>query len=177
MTYALVRRGVHDTVHLSACPRLALAAQHQPWTDADRYSPLQLVRALPALAPWRRPCHVCLPSEQVPIPQQLDIASAAEPVFETRDQALRRAQDSASRDWLVSAVTAIEAIAATGRDFQAFDLIELGLPEPDHPCRWGAVFGLAARRGLITSVGSARSKRPTTKGSLMRVWRGTEAVK
>ena len=68
---------------------------------------------------------------------------------------------------------AVRAIAATRREFQAFDLVETyAIPEPDHPNRWGAVLTRAARAGLIVPVGAARSRRPTTCGSLTRTWRG-----
>lgn len=178
VAYVRVARGPRETVHVAGCPQLARATTHFAWPEVASQSPEQLLRALPGLAPWMQPCHVCLPvAEQAG--QQLDISTgAAEPVFESKAAAMRRAQKGMPAQWRATALQAIEAMAATGRDFQAWDLVEeMGLPDPDHPCRWGEVFRVAARKGLITEVGSARSKRPTTRSSLTLVWRGTEAVK
>jgi len=89
--------------------------------------------------------------------------------YSGRDQADRNADDW----WRSEAMAAIKALAKTGRTFEAFDLVEdLGLAEPDHPCRWGGLFGAAARAGLIVSVGAKPSRRPTAAGHLCRTWRG-----
>lgn len=74
--------------------------------------------------------------------------------------------------WTATALQAIRAIAKTGREFQAFDLVELGVPEPDHPNRWGALLTRASRDGLIVATGAAPSRRPRTARSLTRTWRG-----
>jgi len=74
--------------------------------------------------------------------------------------------------WLDGALRAIETLAATGRTFQAYDLLALGVAEPDRPAAWGAAFYAAKAKGLIESVGYAPSKRPTVRGSACREWRG-----
>jgi hypothetical protein len=86
-----------------------------------------------------------------------------------------RAQSERGMDswWSSTAMQAVRAMAATGRVFQAFDLVETcGIPEPDHPNRWGALLTRAARNGVIVAVGAAPSRRPTVAGSLTRTWRG-----
>lgn len=76
-------------------------------------------------------------------------------------------------DWWASlADRAIRELARRGAPFQAFDLTELGVPEPDHPNRWGGALHRAARRGVIVACGAEPSKRPATAGSLVRTWIG-----
>lgn len=90
-------------------------------------------------------------------------------VFAGRGQAERNADDW----WMNTALQAVRAIAKSGREFQAFDLVEAyHLPEPDHPNRWGALLTRASREGLIVPVGAAPSRRPRTARSLTRTWRG-----
>lgn len=92
-----------------------------------------------------------------------------EDVLAGRDQAERNADDW----WLHTALQAVRAIAKTDQKFQAFDLVETyGVPEPDHPNRWGALLTRAARNGWIVAVGAAPSRRPTTARSLTKTWRG-----
>ena len=92
-------------------------------------------------------------------------------VLTGREQAIRNLDDW----WTNTALRAIQAIAKTGREFQAYDLVEgYGLAEPDHPNRWGALLTRAAREGLIVPVGAAPSRRPRTARSLTRTWRGAQ---
>lgn len=98
-----------------------------------------------------------------------DAVPSEEAVLAGRDQAERNSDDW----WVRTALQAVRAIAKTGREFQAFDLVEIyGVPEPDHPNRWGALLTRAARDGVIVVVGAAPSRRPTTAKSLTRTWRG-----
>lgn len=86
-----------------------------------------------------------------------------------------RGQAEANTDvwWASTAMSAIQAIAATGREFQAFDLVEdYGLVEPDTGKRWGGLLNAAAKQGVIVPVGFARSRRPSAAGALCRTWRG-----
>lgn len=64
--------------------------------------------------------------------------------------------------------------ARSGIPFDAHDVTLLGVPDPDHPNRWGALFQAAARAGLIEPVGYHRSRRPGRHGGVCRVWKGTE---
>ncbi len=93
---------------------------------------------------------------------------------EARAQILERVLTNASDEWKRSALTAIGVLAASGRDFQATDLLALGVEEPDHPNRWGGVMAMAARAGLIEHSGVAPSNRTTTQASLTRTWRGAD---
>jgi hypothetical protein len=75
--------------------------------------------------------------------------------------------------WRSSCQQAITAMASTGREFQAFDLVEqFGLGEPSSTALWGSVFRLMHLAGVIRPVGYAQSKRPTVAGSACRTWRG-----
>ncbi len=59
--------------------------------------------------------------------------------------------------------------AETGLPFEVADVAELGVPEPDRPERWGALFAGAQTARLIEPAGltlSRRTGRPT------RLWRG-----
>jgi hypothetical protein len=78
--------------------------------------------------------------------------------------------------WLECALQAIEDLAATGREFTAWDLSDMGVPDPDRPARWGAAFSVASTRGLIEAVGYQVSRRPSRGGGACRVWRGVESV-
>lgn len=86
-----------------------------------------------------------------------------------RDRAERNVDDW----WLDTAMQAVRAMAATGREFQCYDLVETyGVPDPDHPNRWGALLTRAARENVIVPVGAAQSRRPATALSLTRTRRG-----
>jgi hypothetical protein len=102
-------------------------------------------------------------------PSLFDDAPADEDALAGRAQAERHCDDW----WTSTALQAVRAMARSGREFQAFDLVEIyRVPEPDHPNRWGALLTRAAREGVIVSVGAAPSHRPSTARSLTRTWRG-----
>jgi hypothetical protein len=75
--------------------------------------------------------------------------------------------------WTSGAIRALRTLAESGRPFQAFDLLALGVSEPDDPRRWGALVRAASTLGLIQVAGYAVSKRRPEAGGLVRVWRGT----
>ena len=111
--------------------------------------------------------HDTAPGRQssVDVPEQLSF----DDLLAGRDQAERNADDW----WMRTAMQAVRAMAATGREFQAFDLVETyGTPEPDSPKRWGALLTRAGREGLIVRVGAAPSRRPTGARSLCWTGRG-----
>jgi hypothetical protein len=102
-------------------------------------------------------------------PSLFDDAPTVDDVLAGRDHAGRNADEW----WLSTAMQAVRVMATTGREFQAFDLVQTyRVPEPDHPNRWGALFTRAAREGVIVPVGAAPSRRPTAARSLTRTWRG-----
>ncbi len=75
--------------------------------------------------------------------------------------------------WLDGCLRAIHTLAATGRTFQAFDLItDTGLPEPERSSWWGCAFKRAQSEGIIRRAGYAPSKRPTVRGSACAEWVG-----
>ena len=104
------------------------------------------------------------------------LAGAVEPTLgeQLRDDALHRVLSHVppGDPWRLQAVQLIATLAAEGTVFEAYDLVRRGLPEPDHHSRWGAVFNLCAKQGLIEQANAGRSARPTVKGSLVRFWRG-----
>lgn len=94
----------------------------------------------------------------------LDIPGPADGV----EQADRRT------DWRWARVCdeAIAELAADGRPFECADLTDLGVPQPDHPNRWGPRFRAAAKAGVIRSHSYGPSRRPSRRESLTRFWVG-----
>lgn len=76
--------------------------------------------------------------------------------------------------WLDCATRALVHLAAQGRDFDAYDLTLMGVPDPDHTCRWGSLFAAAKAEGIVVPVGYRPSSRPGRSGGVCRVWRGTQ---
>lgn len=114
--------------------------------------------------------------EKAPAQRQLDEGSENHLAAGLADDATRpgvvRARDNADDWWWSAAWRAIGWLADTRTDFTAWDVSELGVPEPDHGNRWGALFRAAATAGVIEPVGYGPSRRPTRAGGVCRVWRG-----
>lgn len=83
-----------------------------------------------------------------------------------------QAEQNADQWWSDCAQRAIRDLASSGREFTAYDVQLLGVPEPDHPNRWGAAFRAACMRGVIRSAGFVRSSRPSREGGVCRLWVG-----
>lgn len=75
--------------------------------------------------------------------------------------------------WRDCATRALTWMAELGQPFDAWDLVALGVPEPDNFRRWGGLFQAAHKQGLIKRVGFAPSRRPSAAGSIVSVWQGT----
>lgn len=88
------------------------------------------------------------------------------------DTGIDQADANTDHWWRDCCDRAIAQLAAQGIVFQAVDLLDLGVPEPDHPNRWGARLREAARAGVIQPAGWGPSRRPTTACSAVRLWRG-----
>jgi hypothetical protein len=81
--------------------------------------------------------------------------------------------DANTDDWWKATVDqAIRFLAGTGRPFDAYAVSELGVPDPDHPNRWGPRFTAAARAGVIEPIGYTKGRRPTVASAAVRIWRG-----
>ena len=78
--------------------------------------------------------------------------------------------------WRSCADKALQTLAGTGQPFTADDLTEMGVPDPDSPARWGALFAGAKAARLIVPVGYQPSTRPTRNGGVCRVWVGRQAA-
>lgn len=76
--------------------------------------------------------------------------------------------------WWGQAMTGISLLALAGDPFDAYDLQSVGVGEPDHPNRYGALFRSAATAGVIEKVGFHQSKRPGRSGGVCAVWRGKQ---
>lgn len=91
-----------------------------------------------------------------------------------RDDGMRTALHASDIRWKAAAESALSDLAASGVDFTADDLRArvdtLAAPEK----ALGAIFGAAARRGLIECIGITTSSRPQRHGGLLRVWRGVD---
>ena len=94
----------------------------------------------------------------------------------TATQILAQTDANADDWWRSCAWRGLEALARSGRPFTASDLSELGVPDPDHANRWGALFMAARHAGLIVCVGFAAATRPSRHGGVVRVWTGGEAA-
>jgi len=80
--------------------------------------------------------------------------------------------DNADEWWTSVAMRAMRWLADNGQPFECYDLTELGVPDPDHANRWGALFRSAHTAGLIESHGYTTSRRPGRAGGLCRTWVG-----
>ena len=76
--------------------------------------------------------------------------------------------------WRSCALAGVQHLAAIGEPFTAHDVAQLGVPDPDHPARWGALFRAARTEGLIVPVAIVPSTRRTVHGALVRLWVGAE---
>jgi len=103
--------------------------------------------------------------------EQLDLGALQ------RDQALAEVRARTDSTWRAAALNGLEELARRGDVFEAYDLIRLGVPEPEHSSRWGALFNAAAKAGIITAAGAGPSARPTVRKSLTRFWRGTDLAR
>ena len=83
---------------------------------------------------------------------------------------------NADPSWRDCARRAAAELARRGQDFTADDLTGLGVPDPDHPARWGSLFSTLKREGIITLVNYRASTKPSRNGGVVRVWRGTAAA-
>lgn len=86
---------------------------------------------------------------------------------------LHDALDNADNWWRDPAERALAWWAETGQPFTVDDLRDLGVPEPDHPARWGALFAGGRKQGLVHPIGYSQSRRPARHGSVIRIWKGT----
>lgn len=83
-----------------------------------------------------------------------------------------------SSEWRTVALDALAQLATTRPQFTVYEVAELGVPEPPDPAHdWGSLTRHAKHLGLIKSVTNddgtpkaVHSKRPATRGSLVKVW-------
>lgn len=80
--------------------------------------------------------------------------------------------DRADRPWLSCAEAALSVLIRRGKPFTAADLTDLGVPDPDHSCRWGSLLAAAKARGDILPLGIAISRRPGRNSGYCRQWLG-----
>lgn len=77
--------------------------------------------------------------------------------------------------WDARAITAVQQLAATGKDFTFYDVARIA-GEPLNPrSDWGVFSQKVEHMRLAKPVGYQQSERPGTKGSAVRVWRGIPA--
>ena len=80
--------------------------------------------------------------------------------------------DRADQPWRSCAEAALAVLIRSGRPFTAADLTELGVPDPDHSCRWGSLFAAAKARGDVLPLGVTISRRPGRNSGYCRQWLG-----
>lgn len=93
-------------------------------------------------------------------------------ITDNRTDGATQAFNNADDWWSDCATRALTWMAELRQPFDAWDLVLLGVPEPDDHHRWGGLFRVARQKGLIEPVGYAPSRRPTAAGSIARIWRG-----
>ncbi len=82
---------------------------------------------------------------------------------------MRTESDSAA--WIAAAQHGLSKMAATGRTFQAYDLVEGGfVTEAPRPHLWGALLTRAAAAGQIVRAGTAPTKRASGRRTV-GLWR------
>ena len=93
----------------------------------------------------------------------------------TGNQGLADTIRNASDWWFKAACIAATELARTGKEFTSYELTQppYAIPEPDHRNRWGGLMAHIRAEGLAEPVRWDNSKRGTSKGSGLRVWRGT----
>lgn len=116
-------------------------------------------------------------TSNTPAPRQRDEGASenhmvAGLAHEASRSGVQRSAENADAWWWSPAWRGLTWLAGTDTEFQASDLTVLGVPDPEHPARWGALFTKALHAGLIEPVGYAPSKRPSRSGGVCRVWRG-----
>jgi hypothetical protein len=90
----------------------------------------------------------------------------------TQAEGLALAAAGTDPSWALVCDNAIARLAADGHPFDAYDLIAAGVPEPAHPNHWGPRLAAARAAGRIEPAGWTTSRRPTTRNSAVRLWRG-----
>lgn len=103
----------------------------------------------------------------------MSTAAYRDEVIATVRDAGQQAALAFDRTWSDEAMEALERLAADGTEFSADQLLE-HVGEPASPGVVGAVFGKAARAGLIRAVGVSTSRRISRHGGLQRVWVGVK---
>jgi hypothetical protein len=88
-----------------------------------------------------------------------------------RDYGIHRADENTDAWWKSCADRAIDYLASLDQPFSA-DHVAALVPEPDHPCRWGARFHAAVHAGVIRPVGYVLSSRPSRHRGVIRLYRG-----
>lgn len=106
---------------------------------------------------------------------------------ELRAAAPSPSRSSTSRDsgaWRTQALDALAQLSATRPHFTVYEVAELGVDEPPDPAHdWGFLTRDAKHLGVIAPVRNedgtpkaVESKRPATRGSLVKVWQAGPAA-
>lgn len=74
-------------------------------------------------------------------------------------------------DWIADAHDVLLRVAAEGKPFTAYSLVQAGLREPPTPGMWGKLFKDASERGMIRYRRHIRSPRPGRRGGACAVWK------
>ena len=79
--------------------------------------------------------------------------------------------------WASKAMTAVKALAATGREFTVYEITldPYSVDEPPHRNYWGSLTAAAKAAGLIRIAGYLPFPRPSRNGGCCRSWIGVGA--
>lgn len=79
--------------------------------------------------------------------------------------------------WRVDAEAALHELAASGDVFTIDDLRRAGIPDPDKPQRWGALFAVMRNVGVIECAGAQEHRIKAGDAQLIRQWRGSASAR
>ena len=91
-----------------------------------------------------------------------------------REEGVTGPNDGMDSWWRSCADAGIKHLVAIGEPFSADHVVAL-VPEPEHPCQWGARLHAAVRDGVIRPVGYVPSTRPSRHRGVQRPDRGGAA--
>jgi hypothetical protein len=91
--------------------------------------------------------------------------------MELRDNGQSLVLSHTSEEWRDSALRAIQTLALRGLAFGAEDVRKI-VGNPERPNAMGAVFGIAAKSGLIQPVGFVKAERAERHASRQMLWVG-----
>lgn len=99
--------------------------------------------------------------------------TAGESLKESGISAVLASADAANFNWTDYALSLLEYFAKSVREFSSDEFrahFVNQLPEPVHCNAYGALFSVAAKRGIIKHIGYVKSKRTSAHARIVSLW-------